>query len=74
MGYTLLPPGSQGWKTNDYRSQLLTLYDRPHNFIRKLKCECAQVFDAKLNVLVSIENFLWFLQFFVFYREQYQVT
>ena len=58
MGYTLPAPGSREWATNDCRSQLLTLYDRPHNFTRKLKRECVQVFDAKLNVLVSIENIL----------------
>lgn len=52
MGYILLPPGARDWPTNDCRSQLLTLFDRPHNFIRKLKREMIQVHDAKLNVLV----------------------
>ncbi|CAF1017005.1 unnamed protein product [Adineta steineri] len=53
MGYTLLPPGVRDWSTNDCRSQLLTLYDRPHNFTRRLKYETIEVFDAKFNVLAS---------------------
>ncbi|CAF4319405.1 unnamed protein product [Rotaria magnacalcarata] len=54
MGYTLPPPGNREWSTNDCRSQLLTLYDRPNNFTRRLKHESIQVFDAKLNILVSV--------------------
>lgn len=53
MNYTLLSPNSREIANNDCRSQLLTLYDRPHNFTRRLKCETVQVFDAKLNILVS---------------------
>ncbi|CAF3961459.1 unnamed protein product [Rotaria sp. Silwood1] len=56
MGYTLPPPGSRDWSTNDCRSQLLTLYDRPHNFTRRLKRESIQVFDAKLNVLGAVSG------------------
>jgi hypothetical protein len=55
MAYILSAPGSRDWPTNDCRSQLLTLYDRPHNFIRRLKRETIQVVDAKLNVLVSVK-------------------
>jgi hypothetical protein len=60
MAYILLPPGCRDWPTNDCRSQLLTLFDRPHKFIKRLKHETIQVFDAKLNVLVSKKNLLQF--------------
>jgi hypothetical protein len=60
MAYILPAPGSRDWPTNDCRSQLLTLYDRPNNFTRRLKRETIQVFDAKLNVLVSIKSLLQF--------------
>ncbi|CAF1543645.1 unnamed protein product [Adineta ricciae] len=56
MGYTLLPPNSRDYPTNDCRSQLLTLYDRPHNFVKRLKLETVQVFDAKLNVLGAVSG------------------
>ncbi len=74
MGYTLAPQGSsRDWPTNDCRSQLLSLYDRPHNFTRKLKHETVQVFDAKLNILVSILlGLLKSFWLFVVYRGQYQ--
>lgn len=55
MGYILPPPGFRDWSTNDCRSELLTLYDRPHNFTKRLKRETVRVRDAKLNVLVSID-------------------
>ena len=72
MGYTLPPPGAREWATNDCRSQLLTLYDRPHNFTRRLKHESIKVVDAKLNVLVSRRKL--FANFnSVFHRVQYQV-
>ena len=56
MVYTLPAPGSHDWPTNDCRSQLLTLYDRPHSFTRRLKYESIRVIDAKLNILVSMRN------------------
>ncbi|CAF3600979.1 unnamed protein product [Rotaria socialis] len=43
MAYTLPPPGIRDWSvTNDCRSQLLTLFDRPNNFVRRLKHENVQ--------------------------------
>ncbi|CAF1683434.1 unnamed protein product, partial [Rotaria magnacalcarata] len=56
MGYTLPPPGNREWSTNDCRSQLLTLYDRPNNFTRRLKHESIRVFDAKLNILGAVSG------------------
>lgn len=56
MAYTLPAPGSHDWPTNDCRSQLLTLYDRPHSFTRRLKHESIKVIDAKLNILVSMRS------------------
>ncbi|CAF2164389.1 unnamed protein product [Rotaria magnacalcarata] len=51
MNYTLMSPNCREIANNYCRSQLLTLYDRPHNFTRGLKSETVQVFDAKLNIL-----------------------
>ncbi|CAF2102091.1 unnamed protein product [Rotaria magnacalcarata] len=51
MNYTLMSPNCREIANNDCRSQLLTFYDRPHNFTRRLKSETVQVFDAKLNIL-----------------------
>lgn len=56
MNYTLPSPGSRDIATNDCRSQLLTLYDRPHNFTRRLKNETIQVFNAKLNILARVSS------------------
>jgi hypothetical protein len=73
MAYILQAPASRDWPTNDCKSQLLTLYDRPHNFTRRLKHETVQVVDAKLNVLVSIKNLLQFYQVIFYHRVLCQV-